>query len=123
MINYYSIYSFIICVLALTPLLVYFFIRPVKKLPRELYTGRYLLFALISIFSYAAFLVLILLFSNDYGIILRFLSWQISTHTGLGIVLLSWVVFFMHGYELRFFYGSCLCRRQRLCRCRCWRYE
>ena len=108
MINYYSIYSLIICVFALTPLLVYFFIRPVKKLPRELYRGRYLLFALISIFSYLAFLVLVLFFSNNYGIVLRFLSWQISTHTGMGLILLSWVVFFMHGYELRFLFKKYL---------------
>lgn len=108
MVNYYSIYSFVICFFALAPLLVYFFIRPVKKIPRELYEGRYLLFALISLISFAAFLVLVLLFSNDYGIVLRFLSWQVSTHTGMGLILLSWVIFFMHGYEFRYLFKKYL---------------
>ena len=104
MINDASIYSAIVIFMGFFPLLLYFLIKGKKNLPAELYHGRYLVFALISFFSYLALVVLALFFSNDYGVIARLLGWLILSHSAFALQLVGWINFTMHGYELRYLF-------------------
>lgn len=104
MINGASIYSLVIALLAFVPELVCFLIKGRKGMPTILFQGRNLFYFLMSIFSFLGTLVLLLLFSNDYGVIARMLGWLILSHAGLGLILVSWIWFTMHGYELRFLF-------------------
>ena len=104
MINDASIYSTILLFVALLPQLLYFLIKGKKNLPSELYHGRYLSYALVSLFAFVATLVLVLFFSNSYGVIARLLGWLIVSHSLIALILISWILFIMHGYELRYMF-------------------
>ena len=104
MINDASIYSAIVVSVAALPQLLYFLIKGKKNLPEKLYHGRYLLFALLALFSYLALIVTTLFFSNDYGNIGRLFGWLILSHSGFGLILVSWIWFIMHGYDLHYLF-------------------
>ena len=99
-----SIYSSVLIFLVLLPQLLYFLIRGRKSLPAELYRGRYLFYALISLASYLAMIVLVLFFSNSYGVIAQWFAWVFSVTTFAALLLVSWIIFIMNGYEIRYMF-------------------
>ena len=104
MINSGSIYASILVGVVLLPQLLFFLTKGRKVLPSELYRGRYLFCALASLISYLAIIVLVLFFSTSFGVIAQFFAWLFSTHTCVAAVLVGWIVFFMHGYEIRYMF-------------------
>ena len=104
MINSGSIYASILVGVVLLPQLLFFLTKGRKVLPSELYQGRYLFCALASLISYLAIIVLVLFFSTSFGVIAQFFAWLFSTHTCVAAVLVGWIVFFMHGYEIRYMF-------------------
>ena len=104
MINSGSIYASILVGVVLLPQLLFFLIKGSKVLPSELYHGKYFWFALISLISYLALIVLVLFFSTSFGVIAQFFAWLFSSHTCVAAVLVGWIIFFMHGYEIRYMF-------------------
>ncbi len=104
MINDASIYAASVVAVCSLPQLLYFLIKPHKKLPEELLHGKYLFLAILGIVSLAATILLCLFLSKSFGVIATFFSWIITSHTLIGLILLSWVWFVMHGYELRYMF-------------------
>ena len=108
MINYYSIYCASICLASCLPQILYFLIKGRKSLPPQLLHGCYLLVGLIAILSAIASCVVLLFFSTDFGTINRFFLWQLTSHLGVSLVFLSWILFIMHGYEARYLFRKIL---------------
>lgn len=54
------------------------------------------------ILSFLSVIPLTLLFSVEYGVIAKFFGWILFSHTALGLILVLWIIFMMHGYELRY---------------------
>ena len=104
MINSGSIYAASLVAIVLLPQLLFFLIKGRKVLPNELYQGKYLLFAIISLISYLAIIPLVLFFSTSFGVIAQFFAWLFSSHTCVAAVLVGWIIFFMHGYEIRYLF-------------------
>lgn len=102
MINDASIYSTIVVLLAVLPRLLFFIFSSKRRLPIEMFRGRYLILFVLMIISYLSMLPLTLLFSTDYGVIAKFFGWIFLSHTALGLILVIWILFFMHGYDLRY---------------------
>ena len=104
MINDSSIYATIVVSAASLPQLIYFLTKGKKNLPEKLYRGRYLLFALLALFSYLALIVTTLFFSNDFGSIGRLTLWLIISHSGFALTLVGWIWFTMHGYDVAYLF-------------------
>lgn len=104
MINDASIYATIVVSVAALPQLLYFLFKGKKNLPEKLYHGRYLTFAILALFSYFALIVTVLFFSNDFGSIGRFSLWLILSHSGFALMLVGWIWFTMHGYDVAYLF-------------------
>ena len=104
MINDASIYSSIVILVPFLPQLLYLLIKGKRSLPESLFAGRYLFLFLTMIISYLGLIVVALFFSNDYGVLARLIGWLVLSHTGIGLILVSWIIFIMYGYEPRFMF-------------------
>lgn len=104
MINSGSIYASSLVAIVLLPQLFFFLIKGRKVLPTQLYQGKYFWFGVISLISYLAIIPLILFFSTSFGVIAQFFAWLFSSHTCVAAVLVGWIIFFMHGYEIRYLF-------------------
>lgn len=102
MINDASIYSTIVVLLAVLPRLLFFIFSSKRRLPVELFRGVYLVMFVLMILSFLSVIPLTLLFSVEYGVIAKFFGWILFSHTALGLILVLWIIFMMHGYELRY---------------------
>ncbi len=108
MINDNSIYSFAVVLASGLPQLLFLFINPKKILPKELYRGRYLVLALLSVFSFIGYSITVIFLSSSFGTIARLIIWIITSHTGVSLILLSWAYVIMHGCELRYMFKKFL---------------
>ena len=104
MINDASIYATIVVSVAALPQLLYFLFKGKKNLPEKLYHGRYLAFAILALFSYFALIVTVLFFSNNFGSIGRFSLWLILSHSSFALMLVGWIWFTMHGYDVAYLF-------------------
>ena len=104
MINDASIYSTIVVVLAFIPMLFFVILKGQKRLPEPLLRGKFLLCWLLMIGSFVSLSILVLFFSNEYGVIAKFFGWILFSHTCLGLILVLWILFFMHGYDIRYLF-------------------
>ena len=104
MINDASIYSSILVSVVLLPQLIYFLVKGRKALPSELYHGRYLFYAIVSLISYLVIIVLTLFFSKSYGVIAQWFAWVFTVMIFVTLLLVSWVIFIMNGYEARYMF-------------------
>lgn len=91
-------------VLPFLPQLLFILISGKRSLPSQLFKGRYLFYGLTSLISYLALIVLTLFFSNDYHSIGLMFVWLILTGVFVALILVSWIIITMHGYEARYMF-------------------
>ena len=104
MINSASIISMFLIILPFLPQLLFILISGKRSLPSQLFKGRYLFYGLASLISYLALIVLALFFSNDYHSVGLMFVWLIISGVFVSLILVSWIVITMHGYEARYMF-------------------
>lgn len=81
---------------------IYVAIRNKKKFPNQLFEGKFLLLFFAKILVGISCCVFTLFFSNNFFYMGLFYSWLLIILIAYSLYFVLWVIFFMHGYDVRY---------------------
>ena len=90
-----------ICVL---PRLLYTLISNKRSFPDSMYKKQYLFLYIIYVLSGLAVIPLAFFFSQTFIVFGLFVFWIVLTFVILSLIMLLWIFFFMHGYDVRYLF-------------------
>lgn len=93
-----AVFSFVVTL----PRLLYFLFRGKALLGSKMFKGRNLTFFILSFLSSIAYVVLAVIFSQDFHMLGLFFVYMILATIGVSLYFIVWIMFWMHGNEARY---------------------
>ena len=101
-INPTSIFVTILITIGSLLRILYVLVKNKKIFPDQLFKGRYLIFVILAFIFDLSSIILSLLFSSTFYFNGSFIIWCSLTFCFLCLYLILWVLFWMHGYDIRY---------------------
>ncbi len=108
MLNDTSVSVAVVLAICVLPRLLYTLFANKRSFPDTMYKRQYLLAYIIYVLSGLGSIPLALFFSQTFIVFGLFVFWIVLTFVILGLILLLWIFFFMHGYDVRYLFKRIL---------------
>ena len=108
MLNDTSVSMAVVLAICVLPRLLYTLFANKKSFPDTMYKRQYLFVYIIYVLSGIAVVPLALFFSQTFIKFGLFVFWIVLTFVVLSLIMLIWIFFFMHGYDVRYLFRRIL---------------
>ena len=108
MLNDTSVSVAVVLAVCVLPRLFYTLFANKKSFPDSMYKKQYLFLFILYLISGIATIPLALFFSQTFITFGLFIFWIVITFVALALILLLWIYFFMHGYDVRYLFKRIL---------------